>query len=78
MNFFLKLFRPVPPPHLSKENVAVWVGWSLKGDREVAREAAAKGLHLDLVAIFLTLRRKTTPNGAKEWFEKEVCVIFLN
>ncbi|CAH0552154.1 unnamed protein product [Brassicogethes aeneus] len=64
--------NPVPPPTLTKEDIAVWQGWCLKGDREVAREAAAKGRHLHLVIVFLTLKKKVKADEAKKWFESEV------
>ncbi|KAJ8927655.1 hypothetical protein NQ314_019857 [Rhamnusium bicolor] len=45
--------KPPPPPNLSKEHVGIWTGWCCKGDREVAREAAAKGIDIKLVLVWV-------------------------
>nr|XP_023027706.1 spatacsin [Leptinotarsa decemlineata] len=64
--------RPPPPRNVSKEIVGVWTGWCCKGDKEVAREAAAKGIHVDLVIQFLALRRNVTIEEAQNYFRDEV------
>lgn len=61
-----------PPPALSKETVGVWTGWSSIGDKEVAREAAAKGLHISLAINFLSTRRNVDYEDAEKWFKEEV------
>lgn len=52
----------------------MWDGWCCKGDREVAREAATKGLHIELVKVFLSKRKKVSINDASAWFKEEVLV----
>ncbi|EFA05905.1 spatacsin [Tribolium castaneum] len=64
--------NPPPPPTLNKETIGVWHGWSNVGDKEVAREAAAKGSHINLAINFLSLRRKLTFDEARQWFREEV------
>lgn len=64
--------EPSPPRDLSKDKLAVWDGWCAKGDREVAREAATKGVHIDLVKVFLAKRRKISANDASVWLNDEV------
>ncbi|KAJ8924490.1 hypothetical protein NQ315_007287 [Exocentrus adspersus] len=64
--------KPPPPPNLSKEHVVIWTGWHCKGDREVSREAAAKGIDVNLVVLFLSLRKKVTAEEAESFFKEEV------
>ncbi|XP_072396296.1 spatacsin [Diabrotica undecimpunctata] len=66
--------RPPPPPNLSKENVGIWVGWCCKGDREVAREAAAKGIPVDLVVLFISQRKRIRSEEAENFFRDEVFI----
>ncbi|CAB0038113.1 unnamed protein product [Trichogramma brassicae] len=57
---------------LSPELVNVWTGWIALGDREIVREASAKGLHIELAHKFLEKRRNCTPQEARMYFNKEV------
>ncbi|CAH1169832.1 unnamed protein product [Phaedon cochleariae] len=67
-----KRTKPDPPSYLSKEHVGLWTAWCVKGDREVAREAGAKGIHVDLVVNFLSLRRNIRTEEAENYFRDEV------
>lgn len=64
--------NPPPPATLNKETIGVWHGWSNVGDKEVAREAAAKGSHINLAITFLSLRKKIKFEEAQVWFQEEV------
>ncbi|KAJ8963130.1 hypothetical protein NQ318_018595 [Aromia moschata] len=65
----ISVFKPPPPPNLSKEHKGVWSGWYSKGDREVSREAAAKGIDVGLVVYFLSLRKKITSEDAEAFLK---------
>ncbi|XP_043283377.1 spatacsin [Venturia canescens] len=54
------------------EAAAVWSGWSTFGDREVVREASAKGTHIDLAYKCLAYRRHCTLLDAQKYFSEEV------
>lgn len=54
------------------EFAGVWSGWTSMGDREVVREASAKGTHLELAFKFLAYRRHWTVNDAQKYFHSEV------
>ncbi|XP_017775225.1 PREDICTED: spatacsin [Nicrophorus vespilloides] len=64
--------KPTAPPHLSKEMLIVWETWSLKDDRKVVRESAAKGHHIGLALTYLSQRKLLDYNETKDWFNKEV------
>ncbi|XP_018577700.1 spatacsin [Anoplophora glabripennis] len=66
------VFKPPPPPNLTKEHIVIWTGWHCKGDKEVSREAAAKGIDIKLVVLFLSLRKKLSLEEAESFFRKEV------
>ncbi|XP_044265423.1 spatacsin-like isoform X2 [Tribolium madens] len=70
-NYNLEM-NPPPPATLNKETIGVWHGWSNVGDKEVAREAAAKGSHVSLAIHFLSLRKRITLEEAQVWFREEV------
>lgn len=44
------------------------------GNREVSREAVAKGTHVDLAIKFLSTRNEITQVDAETWFKNEVSV----
>lgn len=67
-----KKTRPPPPPTLSKEYLRVWVGWYMIGDREVAREAAAKGIYIELALQFIASRKEWDHSDVERWFKSEV------
>lgn len=62
----------VPVESLTGELAGVWSGWRASGDREVVREASAKGLHINLAYKFLTHRRGCSLDEAKSYFSSEV------
>lgn len=62
----------VPVESLTGELAGVWSGWRASGDREVVREASAKGLHINLAYKFLIHRRGCSHDEAKSYFSNEV------
>ncbi|XP_063995284.1 spatacsin [Diachasmimorpha longicaudata] len=54
------------------ELAGVWSGWTSMGDREVVREASAKGNHINLAFKFLAYRRHWTIAEAQKYFYSEV------
>lgn len=57
---------------LAAEKV-IWSAWNHMGDKEVAREAAAKGHHhLDLAIMFLSNRLKLPDLETRAWMVDEV------
>lgn len=70
-NLFSKKNRPPPPPHLTKENVSVWMGWYHKGDKEIVREAVTKGIQ-ELGVLYISLKKKQTLEESQEYFRDEV------
>ena len=62
----------VPIESLTGELAGVWSGWRVSGDREVVREASAKGLHINLAYKFLAHRRGCSLEDAKSYFSTEV------
>lgn len=64
--------KPHPPPTLSKEFTRVWIGWCAIGDREVAREAAAKGIYISLALQFIATRKEWDHSDVERWFKSEV------
>ena len=57
---------------LTPELTGVWSGWVGLGDREIVREASAKGTHIELAYKFLERKRHCTLEEAKIYFAKEV------
>ncbi|XP_050294548.1 spatacsin [Anthonomus grandis grandis] len=62
---------PPPPRDISKENLGIWIGWTYRSDREVARESATKG-HIALAKRFLSLRKSIIIERAAEFINSEV------
>lgn len=56
------------------ELAGVWSGWRILGDREVVREASAKGIHIKLAYKCLAYRMHCTIAEAQEYFNNEVCL----
>ncbi|XP_015111289.1 spatacsin isoform X2 [Diachasma alloeum] len=54
------------------ELAGVWSGWTSMGDREMVREASAKGNHINLAFKFLAYRRHWTVAEAQKYFYSEV------
>lgn len=51
----------------------IWACWEDKSPREVVREAAAKGSHINLAIKFLMARNSWNESTATDWFMAEVC-----
>ncbi|XP_011500198.1 PREDICTED: spatacsin [Ceratosolen solmsi marchali] len=62
----------IPTECLSGELAGVWSGWMGLGDREIVREASAKGTHIELAYKFLEIRRHCPNQEAKVYFSDEV------
>jgi hypothetical protein len=62
----------IPAECLSGELAGVWSGWMGLGDREIVREASAKGIHINLAYKFLENRRHCSSQEAKAFFSNEV------
>ncbi|XP_045475609.1 spatacsin [Harmonia axyridis] len=58
----------------TKETNAIWAAWLRMGNREVSREAVAKGTHVDLAIKFLSTRNEITQVDAETWFKNEVVI----
>lgn len=70
------LQRKVPPPsNLNPEENRIWLGWNEFGDKEVAREASAKGFYVNLAVKFIATRKGVEIRDAEKWFIDEVTVI---
>lgn len=61
-----------PPSNVNQENARIWAGWNELGDKEVAREASAKGLYVDLAINFIATRKNLTLEDTRIWFKEEV------
>lgn len=62
----------VPVECLTGESAIIWSGWRTLGNREVVREASAKGTHINLAYKYLAHRRNCTFEQAKSYFDGEV------
>lgn len=62
----------IPIECLTGEPAAVWSGWRILGDRELVREASAKGTHISLAHKCLAHRRNCSVEEAQQYFNKEV------
>ncbi|KAB0803687.1 hypothetical protein PPYR_00657 [Photinus pyralis] len=69
--------KPPPPPNLNKELLGVWNAWCRMGDREVVREAAVKGHHIEFAQNFLAARNELDNDTIQQWFKDEVFVWIL-
>ncbi|XP_060523228.1 spatacsin [Cylas formicarius] len=70
---FFKERKLIPPPNITKENLGIWNGWTFKSDREVAREAGAKG-HVHLAMEFLCLKKGISVDEAKSFIKDEISI----
>lgn len=59
-------------PSFNKETNSIWAAWLRMGNREVSREAVAKGTHVDLAIKFLSIRNEISQIDAETWFKNEV------
>ncbi|XP_011684393.1 PREDICTED: spatacsin [Wasmannia auropunctata] len=62
----------IPVECLTGEAAAIWSGWRTLGDRELVREASAKGTHIKLAHKCLAYRRNCSVEQACIYFNKEV------
>lgn len=62
----------IPVECLTGEPGAIWSGWRTLGDRELVREASAKGTHIKLAHKCLAHRRNCSVEQACIYFNKEV------
>ncbi|CAH2086346.1 unnamed protein product [Euphydryas editha] len=57
---------------LSQNEKIVWNCWEQKSPRDVVREAAAKGSHINLAIKYLKVKNSWSESIAREWFMAEV------
>ncbi|XP_050480517.1 spatacsin isoform X1 [Bombus huntii] len=62
----------IPIECLTGEPAIIWSGWRILGDRELVREASAKGTHINLAYKCLAYRRRCSIEDAQHYFNKEV------
>nr|XP_012135131.1 PREDICTED: spatacsin isoform X2 [Megachile rotundata] len=62
----------IPVECLTGESAVIWSGWRTLGDREVVREASAKGTHINLAHKHLAYRRNCSIDDAQQYFNNEV------
>ncbi|XP_011147988.1 spatacsin [Harpegnathos saltator] len=67
-----KTIGGIPVECLTGEPAAIWSGWRTLGDRELVREASAKGTHIKLAHKCLAYRRQSSLDLACIYFNKEV------
>lgn len=67
-----KTIGGIPVECLTGEPAAIWSGWRTLGDRELVREASAKGTHIKLAYNCLAHRRQCSLEQACVYFNKEV------
>ncbi|XP_075969703.1 spatacsin [Anticarsia gemmatalis] len=57
---------------LSQNDRIIWSCWEAKSQKDVVREAAAKGTHINLAIKFLTEKNGWSESTARDWFHTEV------
>lgn len=62
----------IPVECFTGEAAAVWSGWRTLGDRELVREASAKGTHISLAYKCLAFRRNSSIEDVQHYFNKEI------
>ncbi|KAL6259083.1 hypothetical protein P5V15_009005 [Pogonomyrmex californicus] len=67
-----KTIGGIPVECLTGQQAAIWSGWRILGDRELVREASAKGTHIKLAYKCLACRRNCSVEQACIYFNKEV------
>ncbi|XP_072747233.1 spatacsin [Anoplolepis gracilipes] len=67
-----KTIGGIPVECLTGESAAIWSGWRTLGDRELVREASAKGTHIKLAHKCLAYRRHCSVEQACIYFNEEV------
>ncbi|CAK9804301.1 SPG11 [Anthophora quadrimaculata] len=67
-----KTIGGIPVECLTGESAAIWSGWRTLEDRELVREASAKGTHINLAYKCLACRRTCSIENAQHYFNQEV------
>lgn len=62
---------------LTQNEKIIWSCWEEKSPRDVVREAAAKGTHIDLAIQYLMQKNSWTESSSREWFLAEVFIDLL-
>lgn len=62
---------------LSQNEKIIWNCWQEKSHKDVVREAAAKGTHINLCLKYLMKKNSWTETEARHWFLNEVNFIFI-
>jgi spatacsin len=57
---------------LSQNEKIIWTCWEEKSARDVVREAAAKGTHINLCLKYLMHKNSWNDVAATDWFTAEV------
>lgn len=57
---------------LTQNEKIIWNCWEEKSSRDVVREAAAKGTHINLAVKYLMSKNNWNEVTANEWFLAEV------
>ncbi|KOC59819.1 Spatacsin [Habropoda laboriosa] len=72
LSTFGNVIGGIPIECLTGESVAIWSGWRTLEDRELVREASAKGTHIDLACKCLAWRKTCSIENAQDYFNQEV------
>lgn len=62
---------------LSQNDKIIWSCWESKSAKDVVREAAAKGTHINLAVKFLMEKNGWNESTARDWFLAEVIDLYL-
>lgn len=57
---------------LSQNEKNIWNCWEEKSSRDIVREAAAKGTHINLAIKYLIFKNSWSETIARDWFVAEV------
>lgn len=61
---------------LTQNEKIIWSVWEEKSPRDVVREAAAKGTHINLAVKYLMAKNGWNEQTARDWFMAEVCKFY--
>lgn len=62
---------------LTQNEKIIWSCWKEKSPRDVVREAAAKGTHIELAITYLKEKNGWNESTAREWFLAEVNNLYI-
>lgn len=62
---------------LNQTEKTIWKCWATKTSREVVRESAAKGTHINLAQKFLQAKLGFDEETTAQWFTAEVLIAKL-